>query len=732
LRRTLAVSLCPAAVLAIVWLRLESPAGRPLTALGVTVLALLPALIRPVAARLAASIVALGGAVLIAFEVSPLHPENAPGSVGRAFANGFLDFYDVRTPFDSRVHTEMRGVVLVAVFGFVLAVSLAIAARRPIAAALVLLIGAGWPATLRGNGGSLLVGAAILLGTLAVLAGLTTRHVPRAVLPAALMLALAAVVASTSTAVAKSGLVSWQGWDFYTAPQAPVSVAFVWNGQYSGVHFPRKRTTVLEVKAPPRSLYWRAAVLDLFAGDRWVVTEPFRGDALLPAAAQNRAQLLRQEVRVLALSDTRLVGASVPVAFDAGDAPVVSHIAGFATLPSGLTRGFRYTAWSYAPRPTAAQLARSKPIYPIELVEEGAFLDLRSDVTMPAFRPQDHGRAVAQTLAAHHELAAYAPLAKLAVSIGGSARTPYGAAAALESWFRVRGGFVYANQPPPTSGRALVDFVTRTRAGYCQHFAGAMALMLRYLGIPARVAVGFSSGRYDAKRGVWTVTDHDAHAWVEAWFRGYGWLPFDPTPAAGRPARGQLSAPYATAARLLGVGGSERGSHELRRSGHRHREPEGTGPNAPVRGGGAGPRRKSHGGSLLLLLAIMAGAAVAALVGTKIAVRRARYVTRDPRRLAAACRQELAGFLLDQNIEAARSATLHELGALVRRELQVDPDAFVAAASAARFGPPANAAPAARDARRELRALVRRMRLRLSERDRVRGLLSLRSLGLAP
>src|SRR5439155_1517528 len=121
LRRTLAVSLSPAVVLAIVWLRLESPAGRPLAALGVTALALLPALVRPPAARLAASIVALGGAGCIAFDVSPLHPATAPSLVGHAFANGFLDFYDVRTPFDPRVHTEMRGVVLGAVFGFVLA-----------------------------------------------------------------------------------------------------------------------------------------------------------------------------------------------------------------------------------------------------------------------------------------------------------------------------------------------------------------------------------------------------------------------------------------------------------------------------------------------------------------------------------------------------------------------------------------------------------------------------------
>ena len=86
-------------------------------------------------------------------------------------------------------------------------------------------------------------------------------------------------------------------------------------------------------------------------------------------------------------------------------------------------------------------------------------------------------------------------------------------------------------------------------------------------------------------------------------------------------------------------------------------------------------------------------------------MRRARYLTRDPRRVAAACRRELADYLLDQQIDAARSATLHELGALVRHELAVDPDAFVGAATAARFGPPAGAPRGRATRRRELRAL---------------------------
>ncbi len=130
-------------------------------------------------------------------------------------------------------------------------------------------------------------------------------------------------------------------------------------------------------------------------------------------------------------------------------------------------------------------------------------------------------------------------------------------------------------------------------------------------------------------------------------------------------------------------------------------------------------------------LALLLGGALAAIVIAKVAVRRGRYLTRDPRRLAAACRRELADYLVDQNIDAARSATLHELGSLVRHELAVEPDAFVAAATAARFGPPAGAERAAHDARRELRKLTRAMRGRMRTRDRLRGLVSLRSFGFA-
>jgi len=687
-------AILPAAVIAIAWLRLESPHDRPVVVIAVVALALAPLVWRP------AVVASLLFWPRLAFGEWPWHPVRC----ATRFANGFLDFYDVRTPFDPRVHSEMRGVVLTAIFGFILL----LAARWTPAGIAAVLVGAGWPATLAGGSHALAMGAAILVAALVLL----STRVARVALPAAAVLALVAVAASASPAVAKGALVAWQQWDFYNPPVKPVSVAYVWNGDYSGVRFPAKRTMVLQIDAPPRSLFWRAAVLDQFADDRWVEAPPLRGDALEPKTRD----LLTQRVHVLALSDTRLVGASVPVAFHAGGA-VVSE-PGFATLQSGLTRGYSYTVQSYAPEPTAAELARSQPRYPAVL---DAFREVWPGVYAPPF-----GAPRRTFLDAHPDIERYYPILTNALAVAGRARTPYAAATALVRWFRTTGGFTYTNTPAVYAAAPLVGFVAQTRAGYCQHFAGAMALMLRYLGIPARVAVGFSSGVYDGPHHRWDVSDHDAHAWVEAWFRGYGWLPFDPTPQAGRPERGTLSAPYARTATPRGTASPVSPGGADRSTGHRHGETS----SSTATTGTVEPLRHRSVNLFLVLLLLVVGISVV-VVATKLVARRARYLTHDPRRVAAACRQELADFLVDQRIEGARSATLHELGELVRHELAVEPDTFVAAATAARFGPPAGAPAAAREARRELRRLLRRVRSRLLMRERLRGVLSLRSLGFA-
>lgn len=739
--RTAAVSLAPTAVVAAVWLRLERPVDAVWEGVALVALAVAVAAVRPLPARLAALLVAAILAARLAFGLwPPRHPLHLYGDylapLGSRFGQGFVDFYAVELPFDPAAHSEMRGLVLAALFGFVLLVTLAVATRRPVVGVLALLAGAGWPATLMGPSRALLTGTAILLAGLAMLAGMTHRRLPAAALPVAAALALGAFAASSSPAVAKEGLVAWQKWDPTSHHVRPVSVSFVWNSHYLGIHFPKRKTTVLEVQAPQTaSLYWRAAVLDDFVLDGWQIGPPRAADWLEPARAAVRSNDVEQTVTVKALADTRLVGGSVPIGFDAGGTPLSQPDPGFATLPSGLTNGFRYRVWSFAPQPTADDLRRSSPTYPDVLTQDG-LLEVWPGVSMPAFGTPSRAELAQRLLAAHPEVAPYGPLDRLAEQVAGGAGTPYGAAVALERWFRTGGGFRYTGNVHPVYPNPLVGFVTQTRAGYCQYFAGAMALMLRYLGVPARVAVGFSSGSYDTGKQAWIVTDHDAHAWVEAWFAGYGWLPFDPTPAGLRPEQGTLSARYSAASPGFGLppGASTAGGPApSAQSAHRHGE-TGGGSRAGGRGGSsaqAGQGSHSTRNALLALLALLLAGSAGAVALAKLARRWARLLARDPRRAAAGCRRELASFLVDQRLDAARSATLHELGVLVREQLLVEPERFVAAASAARFGRPEAAERAAREARRELRALLRQLRARLSPAERLRGLFSLRSLGLA-
>ncbi|MDX6518252.1 MAG: protein-glutamine gamma-glutamyltransferase, partial [Gaiellaceae bacterium] len=520
---------------------------------------------------------------------------------------------------------------------------------------------------------------------------------------------------------------------------------YVWDSTYTGIHFPKKQTVVRKVKAPPPSLYWRATTLEGFNGIGWVeVVQPQNrpeSATLEPAAASNRRHWIRQDVTVKALRDTHLVAASIPVAYDTHGAATEYGRDNIALVPAGLTRDQRYSAWSYAPDPTPAELARSRPRYPDAIAREG-FLAVPGIEAVPAFgEPNRRGRLrfLFDRASTQYIFDSYRPLEAKAQQIAGDAKSPYAAAASLETWFRATGGFQYDQSPPKAVGAPpLVDFVMRTKAGYCQHYAGAMALMLRYLGVPARVAAGFTSGTYDAGRSVWTVTDHDAHTWVEVWFDGYGWLPFDPTPG-----RGSLTATYSVSsprfdlssiAKYLGAGVTgvqdvadlkQNGNFGQRGIDRRVLSRTPDAPGSPS----AGLARGRAGGSLLKLLALAALVLGGAIVLMKALRRGRRYLIRDPRRIAGACRNELADYLVDQRVRLPAGATLEDVGAATRAELAVDASAFVRAAAAARYGPPAQAGRAARSARRELRRLRRALRRRLATRDRLRGLLSLRSLG---
>ena len=705
-----------AALIVAMWARLERPSslGSLVVAAALGAAPVLVPRLRPLA-FVAAALVALR----LSIHLSP-----------HRFWNGFLDFYDVQAPFQPGAHPAMHGVLVLAVYGFAAAAGLALAYRRRPAAALALLLGAGWPATLLAGNGHLLRGALILAGVLVMLA----ERAPRPALVAAAAVTLAAVAVSTSSALARDELLAWQTWDIHSSPRT-VDVSFAWDASYSGIEFPRRATTVFTATGPAQPRYWRATTLDIFTSDRWLerLLPPvpgtnrvdFSNDELVPARARVRGTWIAQRVTIKALADAHLVGGGEPIAFDASGAAPIQYAAGGKAMVTGtLHRGERYTVWSVPADPSPAALVRSRADYPATLVEQG-YLDFDGGSRFPIFGAPGR-RAIVRAISGP-----YARVAAQAERVAGGASSPYAAAVALEGWFRRSGGFRYEEHPPAVPGLPpLAAFTLETKRGYCQHFAGAMALMLRMLGVPARVAVGFTSGSYDAKHGLWTVSDRNAHAWVEAWFAGYGWLPFDPTPG-----RGALAAPYSASSAgfdlsaLLALGkGSDRPTpFEARLDRLTGAAPASASGGESGGNGTAGPGRPS----LLRLLGLVLAGAVAAIAVAKTGLRRSRYLRRDPRLVAAACRRELADVLRDQGVDVPRSATPRELADLVEEWATVDAAPFAAALERARFGPPELAEAAATEARLDLRRLKRAVRRELGLVARLRGLLSLRSLGLS-
>jgi len=122
---------------------------------------------------------------------------------------------------------------------------------------------------------------------------------------------------------------------------------------------------------------------------------------------------------------------------------------------------------------------------------------------------------------------------RLADSLAAGEPTRLDRARAVERWLRSE--FRYTLELPRDADEArLESFLFRRRAGHCEYFSTAMAVLLRAQGIPARNVTGFLGGEWNSFGRYLAVTGNDAHSWVEVWFPGLGWVPFDPTPPGGR------------------------------------------------------------------------------------------------------------------------------------------------------------------------------------------------------
>ncbi|MBV1938126.1 DUF3488 and transglutaminase-like domain-containing protein [Streptomyces sp. BV286] len=167
------------------------------------------------------------------------------------------------------------------------------------------------------------------------------------------------------------------------------------------------------------------------------------------------------------------------------------------------TRGLEYTVKSLIVQPTAEQLANA-PEAPAVLKREFTKV------------PESLPPIVGQT----------------AQQITEGSANDYERAVKLQDWFALEGGFTYDTEVQVGSGSQAIARFLREKEGFCVHFSFAMASMARTLGIPARVAVGFTPGSPKSD-GTTSVGLRDAHAWPELYFEGVGWTRFEPTPNRG-------------------------------------------------------------------------------------------------------------------------------------------------------------------------------------------------------
>ncbi|WP_208028009.1 transglutaminase TgpA family protein [Rhabdothermincola sediminis] len=271
-----------------------------------------------------------------------------------------------------------------------------------------------------------------------------------------------------------------------------------------------------------RKAYWRLTSLDTFDGQIWRSGGRYReasGDLPAQLPAEVTSAPVRQRFSILGLSALWLPAAYQPVAVDAEAR--VRYQPDSATLivdtayPS--SDDLRYEVVSEIPEPTPEQLDRPAEPIPAELA---GYLELPSGFSRKAQR-----------------------LASEAVATAG-ATTPYQQAMALQAFFREEGvfatddhRFVYDLSPAPGHGDDAIDAFLDSGRGYCEQFAGTYAAMARSVGLPARVAVGFTWGEQDPSNpNLYLVRGRFAHAWPEVWLgEQVGWVAFEPTPGRGAP-----------------------------------------------------------------------------------------------------------------------------------------------------------------------------------------------------
>jgi transglutaminase-like putative cysteine protease len=339
------------------------------------------------------------------------------------------------------------------------------------------------------------------------------------------------LVAMTAVALVGAGvlqsrtpLLDYRSWNPFGPAYSPT--AFSWNQAYGPLPWSSSTETMVSVDSTAPHL-WRATTLDRFDGVGFVRSaEQPRSTAGLEGVALHPGWVTHATFTVRGLSSDQLLspGEIIGAGIRGEDTPRLGAVAADGTLASSavLPSGNRYMVTAYAPEPSAAEMRRAPSSFPAAYAPYTE-LDLPADGSAAPVSPRDAAGL------ARIQASPYARAYALARSLAAGEPDDYDVVARTEAFFAR--GFTYDQQPRPST-YPLIAFLFGERSGYCQQFSGAMTLLLRMDGIPSRVAAGFLSGSRDGAAGVYDVTAQDAHEWVEVFFEGVGWVPFNPTPAS--------------------------------------------------------------------------------------------------------------------------------------------------------------------------------------------------------
>jgi len=248
--------------------------------------------------------------------------------------------------------------------------------------------------------------------------------------------------------------------------------------------------------------FWRAIAYDFYTGNGWRTTETDKVDKINPSVLGR--EKFDATFEMIVPQQNLLFGANEPVKATVAYQFQTGADRSYSTALRSVRGGpVSYTVTSYVSVADKAALRRASNTYPDYI--RAKYLQLPS--TLPQ-RVRD-----------------------LAHKVAGEQTDPYDKAETIEAFLRTTYRYAPTVRAPPP-GRDPVDFfLFDLKEDFCEYFASAMVVMLREMGVPARVVEGYTAGTLDPASGKFQVKELDAHAWVEVYFPSYGWIEFEPTPS---------------------------------------------------------------------------------------------------------------------------------------------------------------------------------------------------------